>query len=144
MKKLILIAVLFITSCAAPLDKTKFKNPIFYQKLEAYSKVSHNTQLTPTSLIDLDFPEANPDEPCELLEDNVSNILMECSYINKSFGKITYYIRFTSTGSTKLLYDYCFVRKEVYDDLEMVSENNPFATMFYAINPKKIGGLWSD
>lgn len=120
MKKLILIAIFLIASCASPLDETKFKNPLFYQKMITSSKATHNTQLTPTSRI---YLQKNNVEKCTLLENNETNILMKCTYINeKPSWKTTYYSRFASTGSSKFTKS-CFIREEWYDSLPLTQES---------------------
>lgn len=137
MKKMILIAVLLITSCAAPIDKTKFKNPIFYQKMMANSSATHDTQLTPTSKIDLEFPKENPEGSCELLEDNVTNILMKCAYMYEVFGmdkvykKITYYHRFTSIEPFRPSKS-CVIQEKWYDSLPLTKES-PSSWFFYTV-----------
>lgn len=112
MRKLFLLCVFVLTSCSLfqAKEEIKFKNPIFYQRMEDGSTHPHfDFLLTSTTEMSLQRGENEPvfTLPCELLENTENRIIQRCKYDDGDM-----YTRYTVATDTVLNDTTCWVIRE--------------------------------
>lgn len=83
--KFYILTLLALSGCSLfqPTENVRFKNPIFYQRMEDGSTHPHfDFLLTPTTETSLRRGEKEPiyTLPCELLENTENRIIQKCKY----------------------------------------------------------------
>jgi hypothetical protein len=104
------LILLFSTITAADTPPTKFKNPIFNTKLEAISRITSDRIIISTSIYNFNNEK---NEKCTLIEDNDSDIVLECENSYYPGNNIIY--QFVSEGY-RSSYDACIIREYYYSD----------------------------
>ena len=102
MKNFVIVLYTLLTACSLfqPKEEVKFKNPIFYQRMESASiSRPYDIAITPTTkrIFYNEKAELVYTEPCELLENSETRVLMKCCDENNCT-----YLRYTSAGETRL------------------------------------------
>ena len=118
--KFYILTLLALSGCSLfqPTENVRFKNPIFYQKLETGSfSQPFDSQLTPTQEQVFFKGELSHTYPCELLENTGNHIIQKC-HIHDKHNKITpeydVYTRYTVvTYVDELDYEFCKILAEI-------------------------------
>ena len=80
MKKLIILFILFLTSCTS-VKKDEFVNPIFYNKMVGTYTKYDTVQITPTSYHITNFYGYQAKAECELLENTWEKVTLKCLHL---------------------------------------------------------------
>ena len=100
MKKFLIVLCTLLTACSLvqPKEEVKFKNPIFYQRMESASTSRpYDIIITPTTkqIFYNEKADLVYTDPYELLENSETRVLMKCCDNNNCT-----YLRYTSAGET--------------------------------------------
>ena len=98
--KFYILTLLALSACSLfqPKEEVKFKNPIFYQRMESASTSRpYDIIITPTTkqIFYNEKADLVYTDPCELLENSETRVLMKCCDNNNCT-----YLRYTSAGET--------------------------------------------